>query len=254
MPSCDALSEADTDLVLRFETSMRTNGRLLVDNSLHELREKVAHRDTPTAANFFPAVSMVALRFATSFVTFGHSLDLFSSILNQYFVDFKTPFAPPLFRDSEPTQHSRMGQVLVVTSSRPLGVSSPIGSDGVGVLEVVLHRNHALDDGRGLNEGLLDSTPATTELLIRLDIPDPGFAAWRGTSLRQRSPLVVTLAEIDSAAIAPVLSREGWTNNFHGYVSLLKAPLPPNLHLQTLQVRHFSKSFVRGSVALLPSP
>lgn len=136
--------ETDSDLVLRYETSMNTGGKFYTDNVLGQLVQRQAHPDAPTASTFFPVSSCVALR------------------------------------DNQATSKSRMGQMLGIVTAQPLAASSPVhhlnrrrgGRDGnVGVLDLVLHRNHQNDDGRGLNEGLDDYSTVQIDTFLAVDIP-----------------------------------------------------------------------------------
>lgn len=192
--------EYGVDTVMRLETSMDTDGIFYTDNELGDLVKRTTHREAPLASNIFPAVSTIALR------------------------------------DNQATAVTRMGQVLALVGKIPFAASSPFADSGTGTIEVMLHRNHEEDDGRGLEEPLTDMS--TTHFACALLVGTPNELLERIPHVQRRvqRPLRQFYAR-EHPDLAKVLSRENWASRFVTYASFVVDSLPREVDMQTLRAR-----------------
>ena len=182
-----AVAEDNCDAVVRYETNMRADGTFFTDNTLGEFRQRTSHKEAPKGSNFFPANSIVGLR------------------------------------DDEATEVSRLGQVLAFAASQPLGVASPSSKTGASVLEMVLHRRHASDDGRGLAEGVKDKSIATVDFRLIVASPTKGAALSRAAARSLQRPLMPLYA-VEDSQLEALLDREAWASRFAVTASFAGSP------------------------------
>jgi len=180
----DVAPSSHADTMLRFATDMKTHG-FFTDNAAGSLIERKPQPDAPLAAAYFPCASSIVLR------------------------------------DFEPTPTHRLGQVLTIAMSQPMGctgaASLSAGAQDYGTVELMVHRSHANDDGRGLGEGADDVSVARVDLLLSVDPPEAGLAKRPHLVHRaQRGDAVLLTSD---ASLSALLSREAWLSRFMGSAS-----------------------------------
>jgi hypothetical protein len=163
-----------------------------------------------------------------------------------------------LLRDFEPTPTHRLGQILQVVASQPLGCTGAAGvaagSAEYGNAELVVHRSHTAEDQRGLGEPAEDVSVAKLELFIATDAPEaalgegllatnsrpsanappsPRGAVAKRASLVHRAQRGEPVVVVSDPSLVPLLSREAWLSRFLGHGSFAHAPagLPVKLSM-----------------------
>ena len=124
------------------------------------------------------------------------------------------------------------GLTLAIATDRAQGSSSL--SDGA--LELMVHRRMLFDDGRGVGEALDEPGLDGRGLIVRgrhwLAVAPAPAAAHAYKALQQRAlALPYALSAFAAFSGAPT----DWLRAHPGSLSLLAAPLPPNVHLATVQ-------------------
>lgn len=121
------------------------------------------------------------------------------------------------------------GKQLTVLSSQCMGVTSPSN----GVLEVMLHRSLERDDGRGLSEGVRDTSTVPIKHWIMLQ-DTPVASKWRPRSqLFLEHPLRTVFSYDESDQI------DTWLSKYYAIYSPLNEELPSDVHLLSLKSRNF---------------
>jgi hypothetical protein len=174
--------------MLRFATDMKTSGTFFTDNFNGGLVERKPEPDAPVAGFYFPCSSSLVLR------------------------------------DFEPSPTHRLGQVFTLAFSQPMACTGAAGlaagSSEYGTVEVMLHRSHSTDDGRGLGEVVDDVSLAKIDLLLGLDAPEAGLGKRPGLVHRvQRGEAVVLGTD---PGLTGLLSREAWLSRFVGSASFAR--------------------------------
>jgi len=190
-------AELGMDTAVRFETSMDTDGFFFTDNPLGDLVKRTTHREAPLPSNVYPATSTAALR------------------------------------DSQATPVTRLGQVLSLVAKTPFAASSPFSESGMGTLELILHRNHQNDDGRGLNEALQDFSTTHFSCLLSVGVPRSILAQLSTLRKRMQRPLKPLFA-LETRDIIQIVSRENWVAKFNTEGSFLRQELPRGLEIASI--------------------
>jgi len=104
-------------------------------------------------------------------------------------------------------------------------------SESPGSVEVMLHRRLLVDDGRGVNEALNDSTRIIVKNKLLFDLPRTAAKHYRTEMQHSLNPIQVMFGQ-------PSNFTE-WNEEYIGGYSDLSQPLYPNVYIQTLRPVQF---------------
>ena len=198
-------ADMNTEVVLRFTTNLASAGKFYTDNGA-ELVEREFDSNKPIPANFYPMNSGIALR--------------------------------------EVSKQNKNPKQVMVLNEHPMACASLSHTASTSDIEMMLQRSLRSDDGRGLAQGVHDSSRGGGPMFLLLDEADKA-----SSSYRMLSQLLHNRAQIYLAEPKPV-ARNEWLKEKRGFFAPLGGQLPPSLHVFTLKVKDEGKDDGQGDVVL----
>ena len=204
-------ADMNEEVVLRFKTNLVTGGNFYTDNGADlMLRRKESSKPTP--ANFYPMNAGMALR------------------------------------ETLPKASTQNANQLMILNDHPMACAS-LHSDSLGSsMEMMVARSLRQDDGRGLAQGVHDSSRAVAPSYILLDESVRSQSKYRRYSQYLHHPLRTYLsAPSGNGAGATPVNTDTWRKD-HTDSFAPMSTLPNGLHLLTFKA-HFDVSNIHADAS-----
>jgi hypothetical protein len=199
-------ADMNTEVVLRFTTDVATGGKFFTDNGA-ELMERTYDSSKPIPANFYPMNAGMALREVA-------------------------------------TGTQQKPKQVMVLNEHPMACASLSHTSTNSDMEFMVQRSLRSDDGRGLAQGVHDSSRGGGPMFLLLDESDKASGSYR-----MLSQLLHNRAQIFLAEPKPV-PKPAWLSEKAGFFAPLGGQLPPSLHVFTLKVKDEGTGNGQGAVLL----